>query len=180
MKHRDGEQPDVKPKGGIMLINIEKQDDGSVMVFLSYTVAAPVGQVWGYLSNDDLLSEWFPELAVGDLTEGGHMLFNMLPEALVKMPIKRFKPERDLAFDWDEDLVSFYLEPINEQETRLLFTERLGQLGDHSARDVAGWSLCLNRLKSAAEGRIHEVSGEAFEALVADFRAQLNQWLTPV
>lgn len=163
-----------------MLINIEKQDDGSIMVFLSCTVVAPVAHVWQYLSTDDGLSEWFPELAVGTLGEGGHMLFNMLPEALVKMPIKRYKPQRDLAFDWDDDLVSFYLEPINEQETRLLFTERIGHLDEHSARDIAGWRLCLSRLKSAAEGRAHdEVFDPAFEALVADYRAQLNQWFTP-
>lgn len=69
-----------------MLINIEKQDDGSVMVFLSCTVAAPAAQLWGYLSEDDGLAEWFTELAVGELGEGGHMLLNMLPEALIKMP----------------------------------------------------------------------------------------------
>lgn len=162
-----------------MLINIEKQDDGSIMVFLSCTVAAPIAHVWGYLSEDDGLADWFPELAVGELAENGHMLFNMLPEALLKMPIRRYKPQRDLAFDWDDDLVSFYLEPINEQETRLLFTERLGHLSDHSARDVAGWSLCLRRLKDVAEGKTGERPEPAFEALVADYRAQLSQWLSP-
>ncbi len=162
-----------------MLINIEKQDDGSIMVFLSTTIAAPVADVWGYLSQDDLLAEWFPELAVGELAENGHMLFNMLPEALVKMPIRRFKSGRDLAFDWDDDLVSFYLEPINEQETRLLFTERLGHLDEHSARDVAGWRLCLGRLKRLAQGQGDEPSGEAFETLVADYRAQFSHWLEP-
>ncbi|MBP6116792.1 MAG: SRPBCC domain-containing protein [Neisseriaceae bacterium] len=163
-----------------MLINIEKQDDGSIMVFLSCAVLAPIAQVWHYLSDDEGLAAWFPELAVGELAEGGHMLLNMLPEALVKMPIRRYKPERDLVFDWDEDLVSFYLEPINEQETRLLFTERLSHLNDHSARDVAGWSLCLKRLKRAAEGGVGEGAEPSFEALVADYRAQLSQWLSPV
>ncbi|MBP6563121.1 MAG: SRPBCC domain-containing protein [Neisseriaceae bacterium] len=160
-----------------MLINIEKQDDGSVMVFLSCTVAAPVAKIWAYLSSDDLLAEWFPELAVGELAEHGHMLFNMLPEALVKMPIRRFKPERDLAFDWDDDLVSFYLEPMSDQETRLLFTERIGHLSDHSARDVAGWRLCLGRLKNVAEGRARDHAAESFDALVADYRAQFSPWL---
>ncbi|MBP6344426.1 SRPBCC domain-containing protein [Neisseriaceae bacterium CLB008] len=159
-----------------MLINIEKQDDGSVMVFLSCTVAAPAAQLWGYLSQDDGLAEWFTELAVGELGEGGHMLLNMLPEALIKMPIKRYQSQRELTFDWDGNLVSFYLEPMNEAETRLLFTERLSLLHDHSAQDIAGWRLCLERLKHAAEGKTGALSEPPFDTLVADYRAQLSQW----
>lgn len=121
---------------------IERRDDDMTIVSFEVEISAPIQEVFALLTTNTGLAKWFNELEVGELGADGYLLFVMTPEEKITMPIRAFEPNQKLAFEWDQDEVTFELNKITANKTRLTFTEQLTTITEHSPRDISGWHIC--------------------------------------
>ncbi|MBC1376237.1 SRPBCC family protein [Listeria sp. FSL L7-1699] len=154
--------------------SIRKQYDGMTLVEFEIEINAQVTDVFSLLTTNEGLQKWFNELEIGELGANGHLLFIMTPEEKITMPIREFEPNRKLAFQWDQDEVTFELNEIARNKTKLFFTERLTVITEHSPRDISGWHICLKKLQASAEGKIYDFNKAEFETLFAKYQKELN------
>ncbi|TDQ41174.1 SRPBCC family protein [Aureibacillus halotolerans] len=110
-----------------------------------------VEEVWAMLTENEKLSQWFPELSVTDLRKGGTIQFDMGDGSTEDFTILAYEPLTILAFTWDHDAVRFDLEE-DGSETRLVFTETIHAFTDHTPRDLAGWHVCLEVIEALLNG----------------------------
>lgn len=135
-------------------------------------LAAPVDTVWKYLTDPELRARWF----MGGETEsrvGGkiHMIFDhdTLSDGDAPMPEKYaankgatwfetitvWDPPRALAYSWDNGdagEVSFTLEPIGDDQTRLVL-HHTGLRGPSDAKNFGGgWGSHLAVLEARLKG----------------------------
>src|SRR5690606_33596916 len=101
-------------------------------------------KVWAMLVVNEQLVQWFPELRIEELREGGRILFDMQDGTFEEMTILELEPEAVLAFTWAKDQVRFELSATEEEGCRLVFSEQLYTITEHTARDLAGWHICLD------------------------------------
>ncbi|UJF32679.1 SRPBCC family protein [Paenibacillus hexagrammi] len=117
----------------------------------------PVAEVWAFLTNNEKLVKWFPELKARDLREGGFMQFDMPNGMQIDMKITDFQAEAVLAYEWAEDHVRFELQAAPDGEgCQLVLIETLSKLTDHTPRDLAGWHVCLDVIEALLDGRTIE------------------------
>lgn len=60
--------------------------------------------MWEYLTRTEKISEWFPEIKVGNLEEQGYMIFKT-SERDIHMPVSAFEPEVCLYISDDYDFM---------------------------------------------------------------------------
>jgi uncharacterized protein YndB with AHSA1/START domain len=112
-----------------------------------------VEDVWSWLTENDKLVQWFPELEVEELREGGRIKFNMPDGTFLTMDIIAFIPNEVLGYTWAEDRVRFELYAEPNGGCRLVFSEHLHKITAHTPRDLAGWHVCLDVIEALMEGR---------------------------
>ncbi|EDO1159904.1 SRPBCC family protein [Listeria innocua] len=157
-----------------MYESIRKRDDGTTLVEFGLEVNAEVADVFSLLTTNEGLAKWFNELEIGELGANGHLLFIMTPEEKITMPIRAFEPNKKIAFQWDQDEVAFELYEIAGNKTKLVFTEQLTAITEHSPRDVSGWHICLKKLQASAEKKTYDFNKATFETLFAKYQKALN------
>lgn len=111
-----------------------------------------VKEVWSWLTENGKLSRWFPELRVENLREGGLIMFDMQNGTFEQMEITKLISLSVLEYTWDEDRVRFELYP-DHNGCRLVFTEELNRVTEHTPRDIAGWDVCLDVIEALMDGR---------------------------
>ena len=138
-----------------MLADLQPVEGGYVARYERHWRHA-VQDVWAWLTENEKLVQWFPELEVEELREGGIIKFNMPDGTFLPMDILELKPQAVLAFKWDEDSVRFELSAEPDCGCRLVFSEHLHQITEHTPRDLAGWHVCLDVIEALLEGRTIE------------------------
>lgn len=68
-----------------------------------------------------------------------------------EMTITALKKESILEFTWGEDQVRFELYPEKEG-CRLVLIETIHTLTPHTAKDLAGWHVCLDVIAALLDG----------------------------
>ncbi|MFD0617052.1 SRPBCC family protein [Paenibacillus sp. GCM10027629] len=134
-----------------MLANITPNGEGCIAEFRRI-LKHPIKEVWAYLTDNEKLQQWFSELRVEALREGGRILFDMQNGTFEEMTITSFEHNAVLAFTWGEDAVSFELHPAQEG-TLLVMKETIHRITPHTPRDLAGWHVCLDVIASLLDGR---------------------------
>lgn len=109
-------------------------------------------QVWAMLTDNEKLQLWFPELKVEKLQKGGVLSFRRGDGTFDNMAITDFEEGKVLAFEWAEDEVRFELEEV-ESGTKLWLIEFISRLTPHTARDLAGWHVCLDVIEALLENK---------------------------
>ncbi|MBS4201833.1 SRPBCC family protein [Bacillus sp. FJAT-49732] len=137
-----------------MLAKLQKTDQGYLAQF-NRNLNHPVEDVWAMLTDNDKLAQWFPELRVKDLREGGAFTFNMGEGNLIEMPILEFKMHSELEFTWADDVVRFELHPEAEG-CQLILKEKINKMTDHTPRDLAGWHVCLDVISALLDRKTIE------------------------
>lgn len=133
-----------------MLATIEKKGERYVARF-ERELKHPEHEVWSWLTDNVKLVQWFAELQVGELREGGFMKFDMQDGTFEELEILEFQSNSILAFAWWEDNVHF--EIILELDgCRLILTETIARMTDHTPKDLAGWHVCLDVISERLEG----------------------------
>ncbi|HAA0651041.1 SRPBCC family protein [Listeria innocua] len=151
-----------------------KRDNDGAVVNFELEISATKADVFALLTTNEGLAKWFNELEIGELGASGHLLFIMTPEEKITMPIRAFEPNQKIAFQWDQDEVAFELNEIAVNKTKLIFTEQLTTITEHSPRDISGWHICLKKLQASAEGKIYDFNKAEFETLFAKYQKELN------
>ncbi|OME86261.1 activator of Hsp90 ATPase 1 family protein [Paenibacillus sp. FSL A5-0031] len=133
-----------------MLASITQAENGYSVRF-ERNLKHAVESVWSMLTDNEKLAQWFPELHVADLREGGLIKFDMQNGQFEEMAITRLKALSVLEFTWAEDIVRFELD-AEPEGCRLVLIEKLTQITAHTPRDIAGWDVCLDVIEALLDG----------------------------
>ncbi|MBQ4899804.1 SRPBCC family protein [Paenibacillus sp. Marseille-P2973] len=133
----------------------------------------PAEQVWSFLTENDKLKQWFPELSVDELVEGGAIKFDMGNGSFEEMTLLEVKPYNVLEYTWDQDRVRFELFPTAEG-CRLLLIEKITRITDHTPRDLAGWHVCLDVIAALLALRDFPSRKAEWEERYADYREAIS------
>ena len=133
-------------------------------------IDASIEKVFGAITNADQITQWFPDVAILEPKEGGDVMFTFLKEKscisgknldknyrVVEKVIKII-PNKELSYTWQhkdipdfpETIVSWKLERLDEDKTKLIlthtgFTDKDKQeYNSHSE----GWSWFITRLQN--------------------------------
>ncbi len=114
-------------------------------------ISASPQTIWRYLTETDKLKQWFPELEIGELGVNGFWRF-ILPDFEETMPFTDYAEEKYLGVTWDTGIIYFDLKEQAPHQTLLVFSESLPEnFTTPRHKDIAGWSIVLNRLKQVVE-----------------------------
>ncbi|RDW15055.1 SRPBCC family protein [Oceanobacillus chungangensis] len=115
-----------------------------------------VAEVWSYLTENEKLQQWFPELEIKLLENEGEIHFNFGDGSYEKIEITELEPNKVFAFSWPpKNSVRFELEG-NNQGCKLVFIEYLHEITDHTPKDLTGWHVCLDVIETLLDGKIFE------------------------
>lgn len=144
-----------------MIADIRQADEGYIARF-ERRLKHPIQEVWSWLTENDKLAEWFPELRIDDLREGGAVIFDMQDGTFEELRIIELQLGSILEYVWGEDLVRFELYPESEG-CHLVFIEKLHQITDHTPKDLAGWHVCLDVIQKLMDGQTVEARHEEWK-----------------
>ncbi|MFF2092312.1 SRPBCC family protein [Paenibacillus sp. NPDC058174] len=134
-----------------MLANIQQVENGYTARF-ERKLNHSAEEVWAWLTENDKLAEWFAELRIDELRAGGAVKFDMGDGQFVEMEIFVCEPHSILEYAWDEDRVRFELHPESEG-CRLVLEETIHKITEgHTAKDLAGWQICLDVIEALMNG----------------------------
>jgi len=139
-----------------MLATIQIQQNSSIVKFnrpLSHSVDA----VWAVLTENGKLQKWMNNLEIIDLRKNGKIHFNMNDgtDTYMEVTITDYVEKEVLEFDWGKDTVRFELSPTSSG-SMLVLLESIGELTEHTPKDLAGWHICLDLLSDLLNGTVHE------------------------
>jgi uncharacterized protein YndB with AHSA1/START domain len=130
----------------------ESAGTGPFVVCFELALATPADEVWQALTEADGLNQWFPQDVQVDLQPEGKMRFRY-PKGqqeedglFFEGRVLEVEPERVFAFDWGTDVLRCELRPSRDG-CQLIFTDTFAERGK-SARDAAGWHVCLEALEA--------------------------------
>jgi len=133
-----------------MTADIKKVEEG-YRASLTLTLASSPEDVWSMFVDNEKLQKWFPELTMFDPKKGGIILFDMGDGTSEELKIVEFEEQSVLAFDWFGDRVKFHLS-ADQANTLLNFTEEFKTITDQTAKDIAGWHVCLLVIEGLLDG----------------------------
>jgi uncharacterized protein YndB with AHSA1/START domain len=139
-------------RGGLLMIAELRINDSGFTARYERYLNHSVEEVWGYLTENDKLIQWFTELHIEELREGGVISFDMGDGTFDHLTILELKTCSVLEFTWWEDTVRFELYPETEG-CLLVFTEKIKTIIPHTPKDLAGWHVCLDVIKALLDGQ---------------------------
>jgi uncharacterized protein YndB with AHSA1/START domain len=136
-----------------MLATIQRDKEGYTARFDRH-LKHPAKKVWASLTENEKLAQWFSELSIDDLREGGVIKFDMQDGTFEELKITELSMYSVLEYTWGEDIVRFELYPEPESEGCLLvLIEKIRKLTNHTPRDLAGWHVCLMVIDALLDSR---------------------------
>ena len=157
-----------------MLSKIEKVENGYIAHYERH-LNHPVNVVWAWLTENDKLGQWFSELHVDKLREGGCIKFNMQDGTFIDMQIFELNLESVLEFAWGQDIVRFELHPESEG-CRLLLIEKIKTITNHTPKDLAGWHVCLEVVSALMDGRTVEDRMQVWEKWYEKYSEEVKKF----
>lgn len=137
---------------------IVRDDHGTALHFERDLAQAPE-RVWRALTESDQLRCWMPCDLVGPREEGAELMVPFWDDLAAKYAIDdpvltgrilTWDPFRRFAWTWDDEELTFDLEPT-ATGTRLTLVVRLGSKGPGAASTAAGYHACLDQLVALME-----------------------------
>lgn len=131
-------------------------EDGRAVLRFERRLAHPPEKVWRALTDPAELRHWFPQDVTGTFAAGEQLrfVFRGEPPVLDGQVVTGFggevlaaDPPHLLRYRWGEDVLTWRLTP-DGGGCLLVFTDAVADRGK-SARDGAGWHLCLDALAAA-------------------------------
>lgn len=108
-------------------------------------------RVWEMLADNEKLNQWFSELKITDLRKGGSLAFDMGDGVTERLAIVDFEEGKILAFNWWEDEVRFEMSS-EQSSTKLKLIEKIRNITPQTAKDLAGWHICLDVIEALLKG----------------------------
>lgn len=135
-----------------MIANLSKEKNG-ITAQLEHYIPHSVKDVWAMFAEQDKLSSWFTELSVTSLSEGEVIKFDMQDGTFADLKIFSCKKESRLEFDWFGDVVRFEFH-AKKEGTLLSFKETIQTITDQTAKDLAGWHVCILVIEALLNGEV--------------------------
>lgn len=158
-----------------MLATIEKQSNEFLVTFQPHLKHSKM-DVWEMLTNNERLALWFDELQVIKLGKGGYLHFDMGDGTFQRIDIIDFEEYEILEFTWDDNFVRFEL--LEESDgCNLVLIERITEITEHTAKDIAGWHVCLNVIQSILDNERINSRKEQWEYWYEKYTKALNSYL---
>ena len=155
-----------------MLAEIQRANDEIVAEF-HRNFPYPIEEVWTMLTDNNHLVKWFSELKIQELTEGGKLLFDMGNGFYEEMTITEVKIPTVWEFTWDKNLVRFNLSE-NAEGTHLVLKEYMKEVTEHTARDIAGWHVCLDVIERLLADEPIKNRQVEWEKVFPEYKKQLT------
>ncbi len=144
-----------------MLAEINKVENGYIARF-ERQLKHSVEKVWSMLTENERLAQWFSELRIDDLRQGGVIKFDMQDGTYEEMEILELKMYSVLEYMWGEDVVRFELYPESEG-CLLVLIEKIKLMTNHTSKDLAGWHVCLDVIRALLDGKTIESRKEEWD-----------------
>lgn len=109
-------------------------------------------KVWSMLADNSRLKLWFDELRIAEAGEDGKMVFDMGKGNNEELAITDYEEGRVLAFEWWDDHVRFEVSEEDSGKTRLRLVETIDRITPQTAKDLAGWHVCLDVIETILDG----------------------------
>ena len=134
--------------------------DGRPALKFERSYSHPVEKVWRAITDPGELAHWFPAQMTFEPRVGAPVSF-VFPDG--GMPssegeIKELDPPRVFVFSWEDELLTFELEPAGDGACVLRFTHILSERGQ-AAGVAGGWHLCFEELEKRLAGLPAEAPG---------------------
>lgn len=159
-----------------MLATIQKQQNNYVVKF-NRPLLHSVDAVWAVLTENGKLQKWMNNLEIIDLRKNGKIHFNMNDgtDTYMEITITDYMEKEVLEFDWGKDTVRFELSPTGNGSI-LVLLESIGELTDHTPKDLAGWHICLDLLSDLLNGTVYEeFPMEEWQKWFAEYKQLLHE-----
>lgn len=123
--------------------------DGEEAVVFHRSFPQSAERLWEAVSTLEGLRAWFPHIVDIEPRTGGQVSFDF-GDGAVHHEVLLFDPPRELRLDWGGDEVRLRVMPLDMEGKRssLSLTNILSEQGS-SARNAAGWHVCLDALERA-------------------------------
>ncbi|MCQ4087847.1 SRPBCC family protein [Saccharibacillus sp. JS10] len=151
-----------------MLAVIESNGKGYKARF-ERRLTSPIEQVWAYLTDNERLKQWLPELYIKELHLGGAIQFDMQDGTFEELRIVGFKESSMLEYTWGEDRIRFELR-AKQYGSHLVLVETIRQITSYTPKDLAGWHVCLDTIEALMDGRKIESRKENWEKWFGEYR----------
>lgn len=155
-----------------MIATLNQVENGYTVTFERH-LSHSVERVWAMLTENEKLKEWFSELRIDELREGGLIKFDMQDGTFEEMEILELKMNSILEFTWDKDIVRFELYPASKG-CRLVFIEQISNITDHTPKDLAGWHVCLDIIQALLDDNTIESRKADWEKWYPKYVQALN------
>ncbi len=132
---------------------IRRDSDGTSLRF-ERQLSHPPERVWRALTASDELRHWMPCDIVGPREAGAEIVVPFWDDIAEKYSIEdpvlagriiTWEPHRRFAWQWDDELLTYELEPT-PAGTRLTLVVRLGAKSPGADQVGAGYHVCLDQL----------------------------------
>lgn len=136
-----------------------QRDETGVRLRFERQLSHPPERVWRALTESDQLRHWFPADIVGPREEGAEVMVPFWDDVAAKFDIEdpvltgrilTWDPPRRFVWRWDDEVLSFDLEPA-EGGTRLSLQVDLGAKSPGADQVGAGYHLCLDQFVTLVE-----------------------------
>jgi uncharacterized protein YndB with AHSA1/START domain len=156
-----------------MIAIIEKQNNEYLVQFDRH-FPFTIEEVWSVLTDNNKLKKWMSNLQIEDLRIGGIIKFDMMDGTFINIDILECQMNSVLEFTWDKDRVRFEIHK-KENGSLLLLKEFIHKLTDHTAKDIAGWHICLDLFSSVLEGEEKEFSKDEWEYWFDKYKVKTDE-----
>ncbi len=130
------------------------RDGNEVSLHFERDLSHPPERVWRAITESDQLRHWMPCDIVGPREAGAEVVVPFWDDVAEKYSIDEpvlagrivtWDPVRRFAWEWDDELLSYQLEPT-ATGTRLTLVVRLSPKGPGADKVGAGYHTCLDHL----------------------------------
>ena len=128
------------------------EHDGRPAVRFVRRYPHPAQRVWAAVSEPAGLRHWFPSSVELEPRTGGRIAFHDDPNLPATAgTVLAYDPPRRLAFTWGGDELHLTVEPDGDAACTLTLLNVL-EARDATARNAAGWAVCLAELEKHLRG----------------------------
>jgi uncharacterized protein YndB with AHSA1/START domain len=158
---------------------LERTDDATILRF-ERSLSHPPERVWRALTESDELRHWLPCDIIGPREEGAEVVVPFWDDVAEKHSIEdpvltgrivTWDPHRQFAWEWDDELLTFDLEPT-PTGTALTLVVRLGAKSPGADQVLAGYHACLDQLVTLVDTgtapAFIDIDHTPYEALYAE------------
>jgi uncharacterized protein YndB with AHSA1/START domain len=126
---------------------------GKAVLSFERRLAHPPEKVFRAISDPAELRHWFPATVEFDLRAGAAVRFTFEEHDIGELggEVLEVDPPRLLVYSWNDDVLRWEVVPDGDG-SRLLFSQTLAEGRSGSARNAAGWDVCLAGLGARLDG----------------------------